>query len=103
MKLPKAESAIVPSRKITHYLLATAHRDGQHKAEFFRGFGFKPEAWEKLAAALLDHARQHEVIEIVPPPFGRNLWLKACWPRPMAARRERAAFGLLPKTRTRLN
>jgi hypothetical protein len=72
MKLPNAESAIVLSRKITHYLLSTAHRDGQHKAEFFRGFGFKPEAWEKLAAALLDHARQDEVIEIVPPPFGRN-------------------------------
>jgi hypothetical protein len=72
MKLPNTEGAIVPSRKITHYLRSTAHRDGQHKAEFFRGFGFKPEAWEKLAAALLDHACLHEVIEIVPTPFGRN-------------------------------
>lgn len=72
MKLPNTEGAIVPSRKITHYLRSTAHRDGQHEAEFFRGFGFKPEAWEKLAAALLDHACLHEVIEIVPTPFGRN-------------------------------
>jgi len=72
MKLPNAERAVVPSRKITHYLLSTAHRDGQHKAEFFRRFGFTIEAWEKLATALLNHSRQHEVVEIVPTPFGRN-------------------------------
>jgi hypothetical protein len=72
MKLPNVERAVVPGRKITHYLLSTAHRDGQHKAEFFRSFGFKFEVGEKLASALLDHARQHEVVEIVPTPFGRN-------------------------------
>jgi hypothetical protein len=72
MKLPNAEGAIVPGRKITHYLLSTAHRDGQHKAEFFRSFGFRLEAWEELASALLDHARKYEVIEIVPTTFGRN-------------------------------
>ena len=72
MKLPNAERAVVPSRKITHYLLSTTHRDGQHKAEFFRSFGFTIEAWEELATALLNYARQHEVVEIVPTPFGRN-------------------------------
>jgi hypothetical protein len=72
MKLPNADQAVVPSRKITHYLLSTAHRDGQHKAEFFRGFGFKLEAWEELASALLNHARNYEIVEIVPTPFGRN-------------------------------
>jgi hypothetical protein len=72
MKLPSVERAVVPSRKITHYLLSTAHRDGQHKAEFFRSFGFTIEAWEELATALLNHARQHEVVEIVPTSFGRN-------------------------------
>jgi hypothetical protein len=72
MKLPNAEQAVVPGWKITHYLLSTAHRDGQHKAEFFRSFGFKLEAWEEFASALLDHARQHEVVEIVPTSFGRN-------------------------------
>jgi hypothetical protein len=30
------------------------------------------ESWEELASALLDHARQYEVVEIVPTPFGRN-------------------------------
>lgn len=72
MKLPNAGRAIVPGRKITHYLLSAAHRDGQHKAEFFRSFGFKLEAWEELASALLDHARNHEVVAVVPTPFGRN-------------------------------
>ena len=72
MKLPDAEHAVVPGRKITHYLLSTEHRDGQHKAEFFRSFGFSLEAWEELASALLDHARNQEVVEIVPTPFGRN-------------------------------
>jgi hypothetical protein len=72
MKLPNAECAAVPSRKITHYLLSTTHRDGQHKAEFFRSFGFKVEAWEELSSALFNHARQYEIAQIVPTPFGRN-------------------------------
>ena len=82
MKLPNVERAVVPGRKITHYLLSTAHRDGQHKAEFFRSFGFKLEAWEELASALLDHARKHEVVEIVPTPFGRNFVIEGVLPAP---------------------
>ena len=72
MELPNAGRAIVPSRKITHYLLSTTHRNGQHKAAFFRSFGFRPEVWDVLASALLDHARTHEVTEIVSTPFGQN-------------------------------
>ena len=82
MNLPNAEHAAVPSRKITHYLLSTTHRDGRHKAEFFRGFGFKTEAWEELASALLNHARQHEVVKIVPTPFGQNLVIEGTLPAP---------------------
>src|SRR5437867_2477076 len=72
MKVPNAGRAVVPSRKITHYLLSSTHRDGQHKAAFFRSFGFSLEAWEVLASALLDHVRTHEVTLVVPTPFGRN-------------------------------
>jgi len=82
MKLPNVERAVVPDRKITHYLLSTAHRDGQHKAEFFRSFGFRVEAWEKLATALLNHARQYEVVEIVSTPFGRNFVVEGVLPAP---------------------
>lgn len=72
MKLPNAERAVVPRSKITHYLLSTAHRDGQHKAAFFQSFGFKLETWEALASALLNHARTYEVNEVVLTPFGQN-------------------------------
>jgi hypothetical protein len=72
MRLPNAERAFVPPRKITHYILSTGHRDGQHKAAFFRSFGFKLESWNLLASALLSHARTHEVTEVVSTPFGQN-------------------------------
>ena len=82
MKLPNAERAVAPSRKITHYLLSTTHGDGQHKAAFFQGFGFKPEAWEVLASALLNHVRTHEVTAIVPTPFGQNYVVEGSLPTP---------------------
>ena len=82
MNLPNAERAAVPSRKITHYLLSTSHRDGRHKAEFFRSFGFNLEQWEELASALLNHARQNGVVEIVPTPFGRNFVIEGMLPAP---------------------
>lgn len=82
MKLPNVERAVVPGRKITHYLLSTTHRDGQHKAEFFRSFGFKIEHWEELASALLNHAHKCEVVEIVPTPFGQNYVIEGILPAP---------------------
>jgi len=82
MKLPNVDRAVVPDRKITHYLLSTPHRDGHHKAEFFRGFGFKLETWEELAMALLNHARRYEIVEIVPTPFGRNFVIEGPLPAP---------------------
>jgi hypothetical protein len=72
MKVPNAERAVVPDRKITHYLLSTTHRDGQHKAEFFSSFGFALDTWQVLASALLQHVRTHQVTAIVPTPFGHN-------------------------------
>lgn len=62
--------------------LSTSHRDGQHKAEFFRRFGFKLEAWDELASALLNHARHYAVVEIVPTPFGRNFVIEGALPAP---------------------
>jgi hypothetical protein len=91
MKLPNAERAVVPSRKITHYLLSTVHRDGRHKAEFFHSFGFTLEAWEELAAALLNHVVHYEVIETVPTPFGRNYVIEGAL---------RAPDGRSPKVRS---
>lgn len=70
MKLPNYDKAIVPRRKITDYLLSSAHRDGHGKAAFFSRFGFTPESWQTLAGALLRHAAKHEVAKIEETPFG---------------------------------
>ena len=72
MRLPDVERAFLPPSKITHYLLSTTHRDGQHKAAFFQNFGFKLESWEVLASALLNHACIYEVSEVFFTAFGRN-------------------------------
>jgi|SRR5437867_9047058 len=63
MKLPNAELATVPERKVTHYLLNPAHPAGGGKAAFFLRFGFTVADWQRLAEALLCHAREHEVVE----------------------------------------
>ena len=72
MKLPQHEQAIVPQRKITDYLLSTTHRDGRSKAAFFTRFGFASGSWEHLAAALRQHAADHEVAAIEATPFGTS-------------------------------
>ena len=82
MKLPNAERATVPRAKMTLYLLSNTHRDGQHKAAFFRSFGYRPEAWEELAAALLIHACAHEVTDVVSTPFGKNYLVEGPLPAP---------------------
>lgn len=61
MKLPNVHLAIIPQRKITHYLLNPAHIAGGSKASFFLRFGFTPADWQALAKALLNHARENEV------------------------------------------
>jgi hypothetical protein len=70
VKLPNCDKAIVPPRKITDYLLSSAHRDGRSKAEFFSRFGFTQASWQTLAGALLQHAAQHEIAKIEQTPFG---------------------------------
>lgn len=51
MKLPHVESAVVPERKITHYLLNPAHPAGGSKARFFLRHGFSPVKWQLLVTA----------------------------------------------------
>lgn len=72
MKLPNAESATVPERKVTHYLLNPAHPAGGSKASFFLRFGFTAIDWQKLADALLRLARENEVTETELTPHGRR-------------------------------
>ena len=72
MKLPNAESAFVPERKVTHYLLNPAHPAGGSKAGFFLRFGFTAAEWRQLATALQVHAREHEVVKTEQTPHGKR-------------------------------
>ena len=72
MNLPNSDKAQVPPAKITEYLLSLAHEDGRSKAQFFAHFGFTPNEWQQLAAALQEHAQQHSVIGIEASPFGKR-------------------------------
>ncbi len=72
MELPNIEQVVVPRVKVVDYLLSQTHRDGQHKAAFFRRFGFTPDRWQELAAALKQHAAGHGVTREELSPFGRR-------------------------------
>jgi hypothetical protein len=93
VKLPNADRAVVPQRKILEYLLNFDHVDGAAKAGFFTRFGYSRENWSALADALRRHAllqpvvsRRHgehgELFEITGPistPDGRNPRITSVW------------------------
>lgn len=65
MKLPQAESAVVPRNKVENYLLDPAHPIGGGKARFFERFGFQREHWTLLAGALRQHVGGNDVAEVI--------------------------------------
>lgn len=73
MKLPNAASAVVPEEKIVDYLLSETHRDGRHKAAFFRGLGYTAERPEELRSALISIANQDDVLREENSPFGTRM------------------------------
>jgi hypothetical protein len=70
MKLPNAGAAVVEKEKVVGYLLSATHRYRANKARFFMQFGFRADAWERLAYALLDQARRGEVMRTRQTGFG---------------------------------
>lgn len=70
MKLPNPDKLLVEREKIADYLLNPAHRYGASKARFFTEFGFRIEEWERLAEALREHGRTHEVARTRETGFG---------------------------------
>lgn len=70
MKLPNAEHAIVPERKLTLYLLNRVHPIGGPKATFFLHHGFTMEQWQVFAERLLRHALENEVVASDENPHG---------------------------------
>jgi len=72
VKLPNYEYAVVPRAKVVDYLLSDTHRDGQHKAAFFKRFGFVTVEWERLAQALREHAAEHDVTRVETSSYGQR-------------------------------
>lgn len=70
MKLPLTDEAEVPRAKIVLYLFNPEHRAGKGKARFFGSHGFAVEDWQKLADAMRQHARNHEVTKEETTPLG---------------------------------
>lgn len=86
MKLPNAQSAIIPKEKIVNYLLDPAHPDGGSKAAFFQQAGFDHEAWGTLAEALHQHAIENEMASEAETQFGRKFIIEAELRSPGAGR-----------------
>ena len=70
MRVPHAEKARVPLRKVTGYLLSGTHRLGRHKARFFAACGFSPAEPDALRGALRRHVADHAVIRQEATRFG---------------------------------
>jgi hypothetical protein len=70
MKLPNPDNLLVERDKIADYLLNPAHRYGASKARFFTGLGFRVDEWERLAEALREHGRTHDVAGTRETGFG---------------------------------
>lgn len=75
------------------YLLNEAHPDGYGKTEFFTALGFKREAWDKLADALRQiardlpvtksmtsiHGHKYIVDGLLQAPSGRTAMVRTVW------------------------
>lgn len=70
MKLPNAENALVPSDKLTNYLLSKSHPVGRWKASFFRSMGFNERNVDELRDALANIAKKGEVKNTTTSDFG---------------------------------
>jgi hypothetical protein len=72
MKLPNYEQVVITREKIVDYLLSETHRDGRHKAAFFKKFVFMVTEWDRTAWALREHAAEHDVTRVETSPYGQR-------------------------------
>ena len=86
MKLPNADELLVERDKIVSCLLNTAHRYSASKAQFFSEFGFRLQECERLAEALREHSRTHEVAQTFETGFGPRYTIEGELPTPIGAR-----------------
>ena len=72
MKLHNYEQVVMIREKIVDYGLSETHRDGCHKAAFFKRFGLTVTEWEKAACALREHAAEHDVTRVETSLYGQR-------------------------------
>ena len=92
MKLPLADRAIVPSEKITQYLLSRLHPVGRHKAAFFTAVGYCLEGWEEFADDLVQHAIHNEVSTMEETRFGVRFAIEGILQSPKGPRMIRSVW-----------
>ena len=92
LKLPNADTAILPPEKLRDYLLSPSHPIGRYKAAFFRSLGYGPDSWEKLRKDLLgllsneaelagesDFGKKYAVRGAITGPTGAVAEIVAVW------------------------
>ena len=92
MQLPNFERAIVPPEKLRDYILSSVHPIGRFKSTFFRGLGYGPESWERLATDIkgllngeaeltetTQFGKKYVVRGILTGPNGRSALVATVW------------------------
>lgn len=72
MKLPYRKNALIPTEKLTKYLLSESHPVGSSKARFFHELGFDQTNIDKLKEALFKIPQTHEIKEVRKLFYGTN-------------------------------
>ena len=70
MILPNVQAAIIPPKKLTHYLLCLTHPTGGSKARFFLGQGFSLQQWQVLQRGLHEIGKNNPIVKTEQSPFG---------------------------------
>ena len=71
-KLPNAENAYIPPKKLFGYLLSTTHATGKGKANFFRHVGFDEDNMAQFTQALLSVAQNGGMVQTMETQFGQK-------------------------------
>jgi len=70
MPIPDPQRAIVTPEKVRDYLLNHQHPDGGAKALWFHALGYTRDAWQQLAADLLEIAQDCDKFDTEATTFG---------------------------------
>jgi hypothetical protein len=82
MPIPNADRAVVPTEKVTEYLLNPLHPVGGPKARWLFALGYRLESPEELANDLLGVVRTSEDFTMQADRFGVKFVVKGLLTRP---------------------